>query len=74
VQQLMREAGLEPERLEMFNLSSAEGTRFAEIVTVMTERLAKLGPSRIRAGTRSPPSSTAASAEPVQASTQGEAR
>ena len=31
--QLLAEIGLEPERLEMFNLSSAEGPRFAEIVT-----------------------------------------
>ncbi len=48
VQQLMREAGLESERLEMFNLSSAEGPRFAAIVTEMSERLAKLGPSPLR--------------------------
>jgi len=50
VQQLMTEAGLEPERLEMFNLSSAEGTRFAEIVTEMSARLKRLGPSPLRAG------------------------
>ena len=31
--QMLEEIGLEPERLEMFNLSSAEGTRFAEIVS-----------------------------------------
>ena len=46
--QLLGEIGLEPERLEMFNLSSAEGTRFAEIVTEMTGRLARLGPSPLR--------------------------
>jgi len=45
---LMAEIGLEPERLEMFNLSSAEGIRFAEIVTIMSERLAKLGKSPLR--------------------------
>ncbi len=44
-QELLGEIGIEPERLEMFNLSSAEGTRFAEIVTLMSERIAKLGPS-----------------------------
>jgi len=49
VQQLMAEAGLEPDRLEMFNLSSAEGTRFAEIVTQMSARLERLGPSPLRA-------------------------
>jgi coenzyme F420-reducing hydrogenase delta subunit len=47
--QLLAEIGLEPDRLEMFNLSSAEGARFAEIVTEMTERLAALGPSPLRA-------------------------
>jgi len=46
--QLLAEAGLEPERLEMFNLSSAEGTRFAEIVAEMTGRIEKLGPSPLR--------------------------
>lgn len=46
--QLLAEIGLEPERLEMFNLSSAEGTRFAEIVAEMSRRLAELGPSPLR--------------------------
>ncbi len=32
----------------MFNLSSAEGGRFAEIVTTMVERLKQLGPSPLR--------------------------
>lgn len=48
VQELMREIGLLPERLEMFNLSSAQGARFAEIVTEMHDRIRKLGPSPIR--------------------------
>ncbi len=46
---ILAEIGIEPERLDMFNLSSAEGTRFAEIVTEMSGRLAKLGPSPLRA-------------------------
>jgi len=46
--QLLAEIGIEPERLEMFNLSSAEGTRFAQIVTEMSQRLARLGPSPLR--------------------------
>ena len=44
---ILEEIGLEPERLEMYNLSSAEGTRFAEIVTEMSERVEKLGKSPI---------------------------
>jgi len=46
--QFLDEIGLAPERLEMFNLSSAEGGRFAEIVTEMHQRLARLGPSPLR--------------------------
>jgi coenzyme F420-reducing hydrogenase delta subunit len=52
--QLLVEIGLEPERLEMYNLSSAEGSRFAEIVTEMTERLKSLGPSPLRADRSTP--------------------
>ena len=45
---LLAEVGLEPERLEMFFLSSAEGVRFAEIATEMTERARRLGPSPLK--------------------------
>jgi coenzyme F420-reducing hydrogenase delta subunit len=37
--------GMESERVEMYNLSSAQGPRFAEIATEMTERAKQLGPS-----------------------------
>ena len=46
--ELLKEIGLEPERLEMFNLSSADGARFAEIVIIMHNRLRKLDPSPFR--------------------------
>jgi coenzyme F420-reducing hydrogenase delta subunit len=45
VKRLLAEVQIEPERLEMFNLSSAMGGRFAEIVEEMTERVTKLGPT-----------------------------
>ena len=45
VKKLLGEVEIEPERLEMFNLSSAMGGRFAEIVEEMTERIKGLGPS-----------------------------
>jgi F420-non-reducing hydrogenase iron-sulfur subunit len=45
---LLKEIGIEPERLDMFNLSSAEGPRFAEIVTEMSRRVKQLGPSPLR--------------------------
>ncbi len=50
---LLAEVGLEPERLEMFFLSSAEGRRFAEIATEMTERARRLGPNPLKNGTTS---------------------
>jgi F420-non-reducing hydrogenase iron-sulfur subunit len=48
---LLAETGLEPERLEMFFLSSAEGVKFAEIATEMTERARQLGPNPLKNGT-----------------------
>ena len=42
------EMGIEPERVEMFNLSSSEGPKFAAIAQEMTERAYKLGPSPIK--------------------------
>lgn len=45
--EVLAEAGIEGERLEMFNLSSAEGNRFAEIVHEMTERIKGLGPNPV---------------------------
>jgi F420-non-reducing hydrogenase iron-sulfur subunit len=50
VRQLLAEAGLEPERLEMFNLSSAQGQTFADIVELMTKRIQQLGPNPLRKG------------------------
>lgn len=44
VKRLLAELQIEPERTEMFNLSSAMGGRFAEIVEEMTDKIKKLGP------------------------------
>lgn len=44
VKRILAEVEIEPERVEMFNLSSAMGGRFAEIVTEMTDNITKLGP------------------------------
>ncbi len=48
VQQLLKQIGLEAERVEMFHLSSAMGSRFAEIAKEMTERVAAVGPNPLR--------------------------
>jgi hypothetical protein len=47
---LLKEAGIEPERLEMFNMSASMGPKFAETANEMTERVKKLGPSPLRNG------------------------
>ena len=47
VRRLLEEVGIEGERLEMYNLSSAMGGRFAEIVEEMTEKIRALGPTFI---------------------------
>ncbi|MHC4656199.1 MAG: hydrogenase iron-sulfur subunit [Planctomycetota bacterium] len=45
VKKLLAEVWIEPERIEMFNLSSAMGQRFAEIVEEITQKVTKLGPT-----------------------------
>jgi len=47
---LLKEYGIEPERLEMFNMVFIEGDKFAEAAQTMTERLKKLGPLRVMGG------------------------
>jgi coenzyme F420-reducing hydrogenase delta subunit len=41
--------GLEPERIEMVNLSSAMGRRFAEAIEEISQRIHSLGPSPLGA-------------------------
>lgn len=48
VKKVLEEIGIEPERVEMFNLSSGEGPRFAEIAREMVERIKELGPSPVK--------------------------
>jgi len=45
VKRLLAEVGTNPARVEMFNLSSAMGGRFAEIVEEMTQKIKALGPA-----------------------------
>jgi coenzyme F420-reducing hydrogenase delta subunit len=48
VKKVLEELGMEPGRVEMFNLSAGEGPRFVEIAKEMTERIRALGPSPLR--------------------------
>jgi len=44
---LLVKVDIDPERLEMYNLSAAMGPKWMEICTEFTERIKKLGPSPI---------------------------
>ncbi len=48
VKNILASIGMDPERLEMYNLSSAMGPRFTEIAHEMTERIRAKGPSPIK--------------------------
>ncbi len=52
VKKLLEAIGLEPERVEMYNLSAAQGARFAEIAREFTERIHQLGPSPVGSGAK----------------------
>ena len=53
VKKVLEDIGLEPERAEMYNLSAAQGSRFAEIAREFTERIRELGPSPVGSGSKS---------------------
>jgi len=46
--QLLEECGIGGERVAMYNLSSAQGQRFAEIAREMTEKIRQLGPNPMK--------------------------
>lgn len=48
MQKLLAEIGLEPERVEMFNMSAAMAATFVEAATEMHERIESLGPNPLR--------------------------
>lgn len=51
---LIAEAGLEPERLEMFHIGASEAPMWAEAVEMMTNRIKELGGSPLRPAEDSP--------------------
>lgn len=48
VKKILDEIGIGGDRLEMYNLSSAQGSRFAQIANEMTERIKSLGPNPLK--------------------------
>jgi coenzyme F420-reducing hydrogenase delta subunit len=72
--QLLDEIGIGSGRLEMFNLSSAEGPRFAEIATQMHNRIVKLGLSPLRRARSEVLSGVAVMAQASAAAIAGETK
>jgi F420-non-reducing hydrogenase iron-sulfur subunit len=48
VKELLTEMGMEPERVEMYNMSSAMGAKFAEVATDFVQRIKELGPNPVK--------------------------
>jgi len=48
VKTLLEELGMDPERVDMFNMSSAMGPEFAQRARDFTERIRQLGPNPVR--------------------------
>ncbi|UCC55044.1 MAG: hydrogenase iron-sulfur subunit [Anaerolineaceae bacterium] len=48
VKELLQQIGLEPDRVRMFNISSAMAGQFASAAMEMTEQITALGPSPLR--------------------------
>jgi coenzyme F420-reducing hydrogenase delta subunit len=49
---LLDQIGLGGERVQMYNLSSAMGARFAELVAEMTQKVKDIGPNPLSKGNR----------------------
>jgi coenzyme F420-reducing hydrogenase delta subunit len=45
---ILDEVGIGGERLEMYNMSAAQGPRFVEVANEMNEKIKNLGPSSIK--------------------------
>jgi F420-non-reducing hydrogenase iron-sulfur subunit len=49
LKRVLKDFGIEPERLRLEWISASEGDKWAAVVTSMVEDLKKLGPSRVKA-------------------------
>jgi coenzyme F420-reducing hydrogenase delta subunit len=48
LKRILETIGINPERIEMYNMSAAMGARFAEVAREFTERIRALGPSPVK--------------------------
>jgi len=46
--QLLKEVGIEPERVEMFNIGASDAVLFAKAADEMTARARKFGPNPLK--------------------------
>ncbi len=53
VRNILNAVGVGGERVQMYNLSSSEGPRFAEIALEMDAKICKLGPNPIKKSKKS---------------------
>ena len=50
LKKMIADLGLEPERFRLEWISGAEGYKFAQVATVFTEQIKKLGPNPLKGG------------------------
>ena len=50
VKSILKEVGINPGRVEMYNMSAADGPRFVDIARKFTERIRALGPNPVKTG------------------------
>jgi F420-non-reducing hydrogenase iron-sulfur subunit len=50
VKSILKDVGINPGRVEMYNMSAADGPRFVDIARKFTERIRALGPSPVKTG------------------------
>jgi coenzyme F420-reducing hydrogenase delta subunit len=55
VKSILKDLGINPGRVEMYNMSAADGPRFVDVARAFTERIKALGPSPIKTGKGSEP-------------------
>lgn len=48
VQNMLEEMGIEPERVQMFNIAASDAPEFARVARMMTEKIRALGPNLIK--------------------------
>lgn len=48
VKKLLKEVGIEAERVEMFNMSAGMGERFSQVAEAFTEKIREIGPNPVK--------------------------